>query len=247
MKMFTKIASAIATFMLILGLVCVGAAFAMGLTWGEFVDMVEEGKFSIKFGDSSNSSSNAEAQFDAECERMEIEVGAGSLEIFYDDVDQIQVEQNGAKGYKAYMDGKTLHIEGGSSVGINQEGMSINVILPRSMKLKEVELELGAGEADIEELCVEKGSIEVGAGQATFIGLDVQELQAEVGVGQLYIELVGKESDFNLSMECGIGEIQIGDSAYGGFGNEQVKEYPGVSKKLDLECGLGQIQIDFTE
>ena len=47
MKMFTKIASAIATFMLILGLVCVGAAFAMGLTWGEFVDMVEEGKFSM--------------------------------------------------------------------------------------------------------------------------------------------------------------------------------------------------------
>ena len=43
MNTFTKIASAIATFLIILGVVCIGAAFAMGLTWEEFVDMAKQG------------------------------------------------------------------------------------------------------------------------------------------------------------------------------------------------------------
>lgn len=245
MKTFTKIAAAIATFFLIIGMICVGAAFAMGLTWGEFVDMAKQGKFSIQFGDFDVS--NTDTEFEADCENLEIELVAGTLEIYYSDVEHIQVEQEGVKGFKSYMDDKTLHIEGGSKIGINQADMNITVILPQNMKFKEVDLEVGAGEAIIDDLNADNVSIEVGAGEAIITGLVVKELQAEVGAGELNLELEGEENDYNYDLECGIGEIQIGDSSYTGLGKEQIKENPGANKKIDLECGVGEILVNFTE
>lgn len=248
MNRFTKIASAIATFSIILGVVCIGVAFAMGLTWEEFVDMAKQGKFSIQFGEYLESSSlNDNLEFDEACENLEIELAAGTLEIYYDNVEHIQIEQNGMKGFKSYIDGKTLHIEGGRKLGINQVDMSVTVILPENMKFEKVDLEVGAGKALIDDLIADKVSVEVGAGEAVITGLTVKELQAEVGAGKLNLELAGKETDYNYNLDCGIGEIQIGDNSYAGLGKEQRTVNTGANKQIDLECGVGEIIINFTE
>lgn len=229
MNRFTKIASAIATFSIILGVVCIGVAFAMGLTWEEFVDMAKQGKFSIQFGKNLESSSlNDNLEFDEACENLEIELAAGTLEIYYDNVEHIQIEQNGVKGFKSYIDGKTLHIEGGRKLGINQVDMSVTVILPENMKFEKVDLEVGAGKALIDDLIADKVSVEVGA-------------------GKLNLELAGKETDYNYNLDCGIGEIQIGDNSYAGLGKEQRTVNTGANKQIDLECGVGEIIINFTE
>ena len=108
-------------------------------------------------------------------------------------------------------------------------------------------MEIGAGQAEISDLCAEALDIEVGAGQAELMNLDVKYLNATTGAGQITAELVGSEKDYNYDAECGIGEIVIGDNSYGGFGRDTHVENPGADRVLDIECGVGQIEIEFQD
>ena len=108
-----------------------------------------------------------------------------------------------------------------------------------------VDMEIGAGQAEINDLCAESLDIEVGAGQAELMNLDVQYFSATAGAGQITAELVGNEEDYNYDVECGIGEIKIGKNSYGGFGRDTHIENPEAKREMDIECGVGQIAIEF--
>lgn len=231
MKRFTKIASIIACIFVVIGIGCLAAAFSMGLSLDSFMNMMEQGKFSISFGQNKDNHTSKEVQEnfnDSEVKNLEIELATGSLEIYYSDVEQIQIEQKNLFGYESYIEEETLYIEGGNKIGFGNGSGSITVLIPEQMRFETVDLELGAGEATMENLVVD-------------------HLCAEVGTGQLQIQLAGSEHDYSYDIECGIGEIQIGDSSYGGFGKTQKNISEGTGKSIDLECGIGEIQIDFIE
>lgn len=249
MKKFTKIALVLATIFFIIGLFCIIGSVALGLTWGTFGDMVRAGKFSfdigdvgyIGFGDSGSDYAEIEETFS----NLDIELGAGTLEIYYSDVEKVQIEQEGVSNFKYYIDDDTLHVDGKPKWGIGDSDGSIVIVIPKEMAFQEVDLEIGAGEADVEGLLAQTANIEVGAGEANITNLDVKELKAETGAGQLYVELIGAEENYNYDLECGIGEIEIGNNSYGGLGREQSITNPGAERFLDIECGVGEIQIEF--
>lgn len=248
MKRFTKIANLIACLLIVIGIGCLAAAFSMGLSLDTFMNMIEQGKFSISFGKNSDNHTYKEMQEefnDSEVKNLDIELAAVSLEIYYSDVEQIQIEQENISGYKSYIEEETLYIEGGNKIGFGNGIGNIVVIVPKYMKFQTVDLELGAGEAEIEDLNADSVTIEVGAGKASIDNLVVNHLSAKVGTGQLQVQIFGNENDYSYDIECGIGEIQIGDSSYGGFGKTQKSIQAGSDKQIDLECGIGEIQIDF--
>lgn len=248
MKKFTKVALVFAGLFAIIGLICVVASFALGLTWDKVSGMVREGKFNFAISNDGiyvEESEGIVTTVSEEFRNLDIEFSAGTLEVVYADVEEVEVQQENVSGFKRYVKEHTLHIEGGTKIGVNTAGGTIIVRIPKDMIFDEVDLEFGAGEAKLTGLAANSVDIEVGAGEARLVGLDVKELNAETGAGELYVELVGSETDYNYDAECDIGEIKIGTTSISGLGGSKEVRNPGVNRHMDLECGVGQIQIEF--
>ena len=257
MKKFTKVAVVLAIIFAIVGITCVVSAFAMGFTWDNLKGMVTTGKFdfAVELDDFDEYDKDIVKGQDEKSgdvitpnesfQNLDIEFGAGALEIVYADVESVEVQNNSVQGFKCYVEENTLHIKGGLKVGVNSGAGSIVVNIPRNMTFDEFDLELDAGNANINGLVANSVDIGVGAGDVELKGLDTKAVDAEVGAGDLYIELVGGESDYNYETECGIGDIKIGATSVSGMGGSKKTNNPGASRFLDLECGIGNIQIEF--
>lgn len=267
----------------------------MGFKANDFLNMVEDGKFSINIGDGQihffdydedliikidgDDMLNTEAgvsegnvttyEIEETCESMDIEFGAGILDIYYDDVDCIKVQQTNITGFKVNVKNDTLVIGGGADVNIDVDDVddrSLTIIIPSEMKFEEVELEIGASQADIKDIQTDKLSItvgagqaniseitakqfdlEVGAGQAMAVQLSVDKLDVEAGLGEVNVALNGVQEDYNYSVECGIGNVVVGKSSYGGLGAEQSVRNEGATKEINVECGIGEVVIKFKE
>lgn len=252
MKKLTKITLIIAAIVGVIGICCLIGAVSMGLTWGTFTNMVKDGKLSFGTGMTWNSGTDGKAdgsitEVDEMFGSLDVELGAGKLEIYYDDVEKVQVEQEETPGFKCYVDDDTLHVEGGQRLGVNNNRAKIVIRIPQNYSFAEFELEVGAGEATVDGLAAQEASINVGAGKASVTNLDAKDISAETGAGELYLEVVGKQEDYSYNLECGIGELKVGEDSYGGLGSEQKIKNQDAERVLDAECGIGKIQIDFTE
>ena len=248
MKKFTKIAIILAGVFVGIGLFSVIGAVAMGVTWKDFTSMVNEGKFNFGVDDIDLSQSKQDNQQTMEnYHNLDVEFGYGVLEITYGDVDQIQIKQEDVEQYQCYIEEETLHSEGNlkTNIGIGKHDGKIVIVIPIDMIFQEVDFQIGAGQADVSGLKANQVDIEVGAGKMNITNLDVKELNVETGAGKLYAELVGKQTDYSYNLECGIGQLKIGDSTYTGLGTEQKISNPGAERFADIECGVGEIEIEF--
>ena len=271
MKKFTKIALILAVVLFSVGLVSVISSFAMGLTWDSLGDMVDRGKFSFNFkdddeplyvdmnqdyGDASQDNMLSQEKEDngfvavqEDFHSLDIEFGYGTLEIKYGDVEKLQIKQKNVDKYRCYVEEGSLHIEGNlkTKVGIANHDGEITIVIPKNIVFQEVDLEVGAGKADVANLKANQVDIELGAGEINLTGLDTKKFDAKTGAGKLYAELVGKQNDYSYELECGIGQLKIGDSSYSGLGTEQNITNPGAERFADIECGVGEIIIKFQE
>ena len=229
MKKFTKVALILATIFFMVGVCCVIGAIAHGVTWGVFDNMVKDGKFS--FGITKEELDMADSQMDEiteKCSNLDIELRAGVLEIQYNDVEHIEVAQLDIPGYECYVKDGTLHIEGGRTVGLNNNEGRILITIPTDYVFEEVDLQIGAGKATIEML-------------------KAKEFEVEVGAGQLTMTIPGVASDYNYELECGVGKIQVGNEHISGIGNEKEVINPDATKHFSVECGAGNVEIRFLE
>ena len=115
-------------------------------------------------------------------------------------------------------------------------------------KIKNFTVEVGAGDfTGMGSVTADQCSLEVGAGTIDMEGLDAKKISADCGAGELDMELAGKEGDYNYELSCGLGEIDIQDSEYGGLGIDKTISNDGAERKLTLNCGMGQIDVEFLE
>ena len=244
MNKFIKFCLRLALILAIIGIVSIIAVFAMGLSWNQLKEMARNGEFMIDIDDSREESSSVSNDG---CDKLDIECSAGTVFIFYDDVDEIKVEQQGINNFSCDINGDTLRISGGKKIFGNNSIGEITIRVPKGYVFKEVDLEIGAGQADVDGLYAEELDVEVGAGQVVLKNIDVIHMNAKASAGQIQAELVGCMEDYNCDIECGVGEILIGDNSYGGLGKESQIENPGAHRELDIECSVGQIVIEFQE
>ena len=229
MKKFTKVVLILAAVFFMIGICCVIGSIALGATGRTFGDMVKDGKFS--FGVAKDELDLADSKMDEiteKCTKLDIEFGAGTLEIFYRDVEHIEVAQLDVKDYECYVKEGTLHIEGGNRIGLNSGEGRLVITLPKDYQFEEVDIQIGAGKATVEML-------------------NTKEFDAEVGAGTLTMTIPGVETDYNYELECGVGEIQVGGEKYGGLGKEKEVDNPDATKHFTVECGAGKVEIQFLE
>ena len=238
MKTFTKTMLILAGVFGTIGVICMVVAFAMGLTTTTLWDMVENGQFSFDLSDIPLGGTveqvveqGMEQKIVEDCDSMEIEFDAGLLELYYDDVEEIQVKGTNIPNITAEVKKGTLIIGKKSGINItiyNNEERKLTVILPRDMQFESVELEIGAG-------------------QAVVTGLITQKLDVEVGAGEVQVELSGKQEDYNYRIACGVGNVVVGANSYVGLGAEQSVTNEGATNEIRVECGVGQVEINFME
>lgn len=249
MKKFTKIAVVISAILIVVGLICLAISFGLGFTGRDFSNMVDNGKFN--FALNMIGRWDKEQGFNEELQEpfrnLDIELGAGVLELTYGDVEEVQVQQNNIFGLECYVEDMTLHIEAGPSLGIHGTNETLQIVIPREQEFEQVDLEVGAGNAKLQGLMANTMDIEVGAGEVSITNLDVKHLNAETGAGKLFVEMVGEESNYGYDVECGIGELKVGGNSYGGVSNSQHISNPGAERHMNLECGIGKIEVVFAE
>lgn len=268
---FTKIALILVVVLFSVGLVSVIGSFAMGLTWESLENMMDEGKFNFDFNDDDGqlnvdineangdtvqeniqSSEKEDDGFTAVQEdfhSLDVEIGYGLLEIKYGDVEKLQIKQKNVDKYRCYVEEGALHIEGNlkAKVNISNHDGEITIVIPKNMVFQEVDLEVGAGKADVASLKANEVDIELGAGEINVTGLDTKKFDAKTGAGKLNAKLVGKQTDYSYELECGIGQLKIGDSSYSGLGTEQKISNQGAERFADIECGIGEVIIKFQD
>lgn len=110
----------------------------------------------------------------------------------------------------------------------------------------DLEIELAAGEIELENIEVGKLNAEVGAGTLSFAGSVQQEADVECGMGEINLELAGSESDFNYDVEVAAGDVTIGRESFGGIAGERDINN-GAAKNINVECAMGAIDISFLE
>lgn len=121
-----------------------------------------------------------------------------------------------------------------------------NVSAEDDLLADELDVEIGAGEfANDASITAETLKVEVGAGEADITGVSAKKIDGECGIGSLFLSIKGEQTDYNYKLECGIGDISIGDESYSGFAREKKITNPGASGEIDLECGIGEIEIEF--
>lgn len=252
MKKLTKVALIIAAIVGVIGICCLVGAASLGLTWGTFTDMVEDGKFNFGPEDTLNIGKDGKAdgsliEVKEDFNSIDVDFEAGDLKIYYDNVETVQIQQENVKGFKCYVDEGTLHVEESRGIKIVDTNRSITIRVPKDYSFTEFELEVGAGEATVDGVIANEASLSVGAGKITITNLDAKEVDVSADTGELYLEVVGKQEDYSYNLECDIGELQIGQESYTGLGTEKKINNPNATRFVEADCDIGKVQIDFTE
>ncbi len=147
-----------------------------------------------------------------------------------------------------------------SSVG------EVTIYVPGDMEWDTVELCVGAGTADIEDIRAKKLSVSVGAGEVSLENAKVtEELIASVGMGQLdfdgaadcnvdiscgmgqiRLDFEGKSryEDYDYEISCAAGNVEIGQMNFAGVGVKKTIDH-NSGKRINVDCGMGEVEISF--
>lgn len=133
-----------------------------------------------------------------------------------------------------------------TELDVNMDMGSVYVESP--IETGKLEVSVGAGEFyGYEKITAEETDLEVGAGDIQLDLLDTQKLTGECGMGNMEFTLTGKEDDYYCDVECGIGEISVGEMDFSGVAGEHQWGSKDAERKIILECGMGNISVDFWE
>lgn len=106
-------------------------------------------------------------------------------------------------------------------------------------------ISVGAGEVIIDNGMAEEMDLNVGMGDFQFAGEIIKELDADCGMGNMNLALSGEETDYNYAIDCGMGDVSVGNTSYGGMvSGKEIDNNASVN--CDLDCGMGNISIVFT-
>lgn len=220
---------------------------------------------------------------------LDLDIGASELRIEYEDTDtyQVHVGQRYAAENSCKVKDGALKIESSTDIRLfsgQYQPQEIRLIIPESASLreidvtigagaliaeklegKEIELEVGAGNIEVETLISEKEmNLSVGAGNMEIGAVQAGKLEAACEAGRMYVDnakvssnvdvncdvgyfymnLAEEESSFNYDLECSLGDLSVGGESHSGLDFED-KIDNGANRSLKAECNVGSLEIEF--
>lgn len=215
-----------------------------------------------------------------EIENLKIDINQAKLYIKKGETFKIEADPIN-EDWKIKQDGNTLKISNvGKSWNMYGDTPVLTIYIPETINLNKTEIDFGAGETEIEYLVsnsidldlgagkvdinnikAEKTNIECGAGEVIISNADLNDLKLDAGIGRLeYSGYIKGKSD----IECGVGEVDLnlkgGESIYKisakkGLGDitvngDSIKNNTNIGDGdniIDIEGGIGSIKIKIEE
>lgn len=215
--------------------------------------------------------------FSEEVRSLELEIGAADIHIVVGDVFRgetdnpyIEVTERGGR----------LTIREKSHIA-DLEGSNLTIYIPRDRSFQEVDVTTGAGRIQVEFLNCEKLELDLGAGQAVIEDMTVTadadvdggagqilinngqfhnlsfdmgvgetvitaaltgKTDLSAGVGALRMTVLGSKEDYTIHADQGIGRILIDGTSCSD--DSRIGTGPN---RIELDGGIGDIQLDFTK
>ncbi len=197
---------------------------------------------------------------------LELKVKRAKIEIQEYDGDKICVDRNKLNEdltvSSSIKDGKLLISVKGDSE--DNEG-TLLIKLPKDTAFESLELDLyggilqvtkiqaldldlsaSAGLIQLSDFQADNMDIECGAGEIRISGRVTQDADIECGVGTVSATLLGKETDYDYNLSCGIGDIKVANDSYSGIGRE-MELNNGQGKSIQVDCGVGSVNLQFAD
>lgn len=178
-----------------------------------------------------------------------------------------------SSNFESYVKNGTWHIEANGTFGksiwsgldwLEKKKSTVVITIPDTT-LKEIKLDLGAGELKADSVKAEKLELEVGTGSAEFTNSFVEKAKLECGMGELNYQgtlgndssiecgmgnskvvLTGKEGDYQYELKCGMGEIVLNGVEHTSV-DRKIDSTTKDAPKIKIECGMGRVELLFQE
>ena len=253
MKNFTKISLIIALCLGALGTVFCVTAYAMGADFRALSVWYDAESHKFYTEDHEEVAADFQESF-SDIRKLELDIGQADMTIVPGTGDQFVVRaSNVSSRFSCKQDGSRLKIKEESRkrvLGIDFSGLtsasSIVLEYPEGTVFDEMDVEVGVGSLVVTDTHVKKLESTCGVGSFAFSGEIDRECSLECGVGSMELNLIGRVGDFNYDIECGIGEIILGDSQFSGLGYEK-KINNNAAKEMEMDCGVGEILVRFSD
>ncbi len=151
---------------------------------------------------------------DFHAEDLTLELGAGTLEAKKLTADNLVVEIGAGS-----MDADTVQVSDYASFTV------------------------GAGELEIYDLTAEDTRFDCGVGSINITGNITGDNTIHCGVGEIDMSLDADESDYNYSIDCGLGEVKIGNRS--NITNTSLNINNNQDNQFAIDCGIGSIELSF--
>ena len=108
-----------------------------------------------------------------------------------------------------------------------------------------ISIDMSAGRVQVEELIAGKeAEVQIDAGQVTVGYYEGPKLEVDCAVGSVMVVCEGNQSDYNYKLECGLGKIQMNEESYSGIGND-FRINNESNKLIKAECEMGEVLLEF--
>ena len=200
--------------------------------------------------------------------KLEIEVYAINLLIKEYDGNEIQVEKENVEekwNLRWKQESTTFKMQTDEIFFPQTTGKtgSVTIYIPKGILFREVEIAVGAGKVEIENIYADEMQLNLGAGYMNVNHFKARELEVNCGAGEVILRgevekeidintglgqtklyINGVEEDFGYEIACGLGQVTIGTQRFTGITDTR-KRREGAIKWLDIECGIGSVEIKF--
>ncbi|MEF9941790.1 MAG: DUF4097 family beta strand repeat-containing protein [Lachnospiraceae bacterium] len=180
-------------------------------------------------------------------EELEIEIGAGELDIRPYDGTAIIVNTGSSNHTKTSVTDNILLIENHVKKLNSSHHIKKSIIyIPKQVRLISTDISAGAGEINIEGLCTEELVVSCKTGDVTITGGIIQDIGIESTVGDITVNFNGKETDYNYDLSCGIGDLKVNGQEWSGI-RPDFQMDNNAAKEMMIECGIGDVAVSFQE
>lgn len=110
--------------------------------------------------------------------------------------------------------------------------------------LKELKLDVGAGQMDIKSVEAPELFLDAGVGQLDVDSMTADDVKINCGIGSIDATVSGMENEYNYEITSNVGEVEIGDESYAGLGTSKSIDN-GADRKMQIDCGVGSVELSF--
>lgn len=120
-----------------------------------------------------------------------------------------------------------------------------DLLLSSTMKIDDLNVDFSAGDLTLNDATIDKANFDVSAGNLIIKNVTfISKLTVDCAAGNTELTLPKEEDDYNLKLECALGDLSVDNSSLGGFGSSYKKNH-NADTDISIHCACGNIEVYF--